>query len=144
MRCRTSPRCPRRSSIIAMSLKQRFTAEPARLLQAIVIDLARDVVEGVSEEVHGVSEEVHIAALPGRFRQDFADRLLEARMVVADDELDAGETAHFQPQRKSRQLDRLSRLASSTARIWRRPSSSTATATSTAWLTMTPASRTFS
>jgi transposase len=47
-------------------------------------------------------------------------------------------------ERNSRQLDRLSRLASSTARIWRRPSSSTATATSTAWLTMTPASRTFS
>jgi hypothetical protein len=39
---------------------------------------------------------VHIAALPGRFRQDLADRLLETRVVVADDELDAGEPARFE------------------------------------------------
>ena len=38
-------------------------------------------------------------------------------MVVGDDELDAGEPARLEPERKSRQLDRLSRLASSTARI---------------------------
>ena len=50
----------------------------------------------------------------------------------------------FSPRRKSRQLVRLSRLARSTPSTWRRPSPSTATATSTAWLRMIPASRTFS
>jgi hypothetical protein len=38
-------------------------------------------------------------------------------VVVDDDKLDAGEAAGFRPERKSRQLDRLSRLASSTAKI---------------------------
>src|SRR5208337_1193159 len=44
----------------------------------------------------------------------------------------------LKPSKKSRQLHRLSRLASSTASIWRRPSKSTATAMSTAWLPITP------
>ena len=39
-------------------------------------------------------------------------------------------------------LDRLSRLASSTASTWRRPSQSMPIAISTAWLVITPASRT--
>jgi hypothetical protein len=47
--------------------------------------------------IEGVPEEVHIAALPGGFWQDFADRLLEAGMVVADDKLDACQAAPLQP-----------------------------------------------
>jgi hypothetical protein len=44
-----------------------------------------------------------LSALPGRFRQDLADRLLEAGMVVADDdELYAGETAGLSAPRESR------------------------------------------
>jgi len=43
--------------------------------------------------------------------------------------------------RKSRQLDRLSRFASSTASTWRCPSQSMPIATNTAWLAITPASR---
>jgi hypothetical protein len=50
-------------------------------------------------------------------RQDLADCRLEAGVVVADDKLDAGEAAGFSPGRKSRQVDHLSRLASSTAKI---------------------------
>jgi hypothetical protein len=46
------------------------------------------------------------------------------------------------PSRKSGQLDRLSRLPSATASIWRRPSQSIPIAISTAWLTIAPASRT--
>ena len=66
-------------------------------------------------------------------------------MIVGDDELDAVQTARLaSPSRKSRQLDRLSRLASSTASTWRRPSQSMPIAISTAWLVITPASRTLS
>ena len=42
--------------------------DPAQLLQAIVVDLARQVVERVAQEVH-------VAALPRRLRQHLADRL---------------------------------------------------------------------
>jgi len=44
--------------------------------------------------------------------------------------------------KKSRQLDRLSRLATSTASTWRLPSQSMPIAINTAWLAITPASRT--
>jgi hypothetical protein len=64
-------------------------------------------------------------------------------VIVGDDELDVS-----RPRRRSSnkpfQDERLSRLAISTARIWRCPSQSTPTATSTAWLVTTPPSRAFS
>jgi hypothetical protein len=63
-------------------------------------------------------------------------------MVVGDDELDTVEPTVLQGGEKV--LPRLSRLAISTPRIWRRPSRSMPMATSTAWLITTPASRTFS
>jgi hypothetical protein len=65
-------------------------------------------------------------------------------VIVGDDELDAVEARRRRPRRKSFQDERLSRLAISTARIWRRPSQSTPMAIRTAWLVTTPPSRTFS
>ena len=55
--------------------------DPAQLLQTVVVRLARQVVQGVAQEVH-------VAALPGRFRQNLADRPLQTRVVVGHDELD--------------------------------------------------------
>jgi hypothetical protein len=40
---------------------------------------------------------MHVAALPRRFGQHLADRRFQPLVVVGDDELDAGETAGFQP-----------------------------------------------
>jgi hypothetical protein len=65
-------------------------------------------------------------------------------VIVGDDELDAVEAPPTQAEGKSFQDERLSRLAISTARIWRRPSQSTPMAIRTAWLVTTPPSRTFS
>ena len=91
--------------------------------------------------VERVSEEMHIAALVSGLRKNLAQRRSEAGVIVGDDKFDAMQTA-FRPRRKSRQLERLSRLASSTANTWRRPSQSMPIAISTAWLTMMPLSRT--
>src|ERR1700691_1082005 len=44
--------------------------KPAQLLQAVVVDLARYVVQGVTEEMD-------ITALPDGFRQDFANRRMD-------------------------------------------------------------------
>lgn len=65
-------------------------------------------------------------------------------MVVADGELHAGEAALLNRVRKSFQLLVLSRWASSTARIWRRPFQLMPIAISTAWLRIMPSMRTFS
>jgi len=46
-------------------------------------------------------------------------------MIIGDDELDAMQAAGLQAFQNTFQLDRLSRLASSTASTWRRPSQST-------------------
>jgi hypothetical protein len=47
--------------------------KPAQLLQAVVIDLARYVVQGVTKAMD-------ITALPGGLRQDFTNRRLKSRM----------------------------------------------------------------
>ena len=60
--------------------------EPAQFLQAVVVGLARQMVEGVAQEVH-------VAALDGRFGEDLADGRAKARVIVGDDELDAAEAA---------------------------------------------------
>jgi hypothetical protein len=65
-----------------------------------------------------VPEEVHVTALHTAFAQDIPDRGLEARVIVRDNELDAGKPGFLRPRRKSRQLAQLSRLASTTAMIW--------------------------
>lgn len=67
--------------------------EPAQFLQAIVAMLSRQVIERVPEEMH-------VAALPGRFRDDLADRRDQAGMVVGDDQLDALEAARLQRDKK--------------------------------------------
>jgi hypothetical protein len=54
---------------------------PAQLLQAVIGQPARQMVECVSEEVH-------IAALSEGTGQDLADCLLEHRTVIGDDQLD--------------------------------------------------------
>jgi hypothetical protein len=54
---------------------------PAQPLQAVV-ELARQVVEGVAEQVY-------IAPLEGSFVQDLADRRAKAYVIVGADELDA-------------------------------------------------------
>jgi hypothetical protein len=64
--------------------------------------------------------------------EDFGDRLLQSEVIVRDDELDAMQAAGFNVSKNSFQLDRLSRLASSTASAWRRPSRSTPMVISTA------------
>jgi hypothetical protein len=55
-------------------------------------------------------------------------------VIVGDDELDAAEAAAAQPELEVLQDEPLSRLAISTARIWRRASQSIPPAISTAWL----------
>jgi hypothetical protein len=91
---------------------------PAQFLQAVVIGLARQVVEGVAEEVH-------IAPLEDRFGQDLADRHAKAGVIVGDHELEPFRPHRRRSRRKSFPDERLSRFPISTARIWRRPSQST-------------------
>src|ERR1700741_74727 len=69
----------------------RTGSEPAQLLQAVVIDPARHVVECVSQEVH-------IATLVSRLRQNLAQRGPQPRVIVGDHEFDAVEAAG--PQRQ--------------------------------------------
>src|ERR1700730_10749807 len=63
--------------------------EPAQLLQAVVVDLARYVVQGVAEEMD-------IAALPDGFRQNLTNRRLKSRMIVGDHQLHAVKPAHLE------------------------------------------------
>ncbi len=111
--------------------------EPAQFLQAIVIDFAWYIVQGVAQKMD-------IATLPDGLRQDFANGRPKSRMIVGDHQFHAVQPACLKSAQDSLQLERLSRLASSTPRIWRRPSQSIPIAISTAWLTITTASRTCS
>src|SRR5262249_60665990 len=65
--------------------------QPAQLLQTVVVDPARHVVERVAQKMH-------IAALVSRFRQNLAQRCPQAGVIVGDDKLDPMETARLQPQ----------------------------------------------
>ena len=56
--------------------------KPAQPLQAVVIDLARHVIQRITQKMH-------VAALPGRLREHFTDRRLQPLMIVGDDKLDA-------------------------------------------------------
>ena len=75
---------------------------------------------------------MHIAPLIGCLRQNLAQRCPQAGMIVGHDEFDAVQTTRFQREQEIPPLDRLSRLASSTASTWRRPSQSMPIAISTA------------
>src|SRR5580700_7336697 len=63
--------------------------EPAQLVQAVVVDLARDGVQRVTQEMD-------IAALPDGVRQDLTNRRLKPRMIVGDHQLDAVEPARLE------------------------------------------------
>ena len=63
--------------------------KPAQLLQAVVVGLARQVIEGVAQEVD-------VAALERGVGQDLADGRAQACMIVGDDQLDAVEAAFAQ------------------------------------------------
>src|SRR5580704_3919095 len=69
--------------------------EPAQLVQAVVVDLARDGVQGVTPEID-------IAALPDGFGQDLTNRRLQPRMIVGDDQLDAVKPARLESAQKVR------------------------------------------
>ena len=64
--------------------------QPAQLLQAVVVHIARRVVERVPEKMH-------VAALVSRLRQHLADRRPESGVVVGDHELDAIQTPRAGP-----------------------------------------------
>src|SRR5262249_12944000 len=64
---------------------------PAQFLQAVVGQLAWQMVERVSQKVH-------IAALPSCTRQDLTDRLAETLVIVRDHELDAKQAALLERQ----------------------------------------------
>src|ERR1700741_4474730 len=91
-----------------------------------------------------------VAARIGRLRESLAQCRPEAGVIVGDDKFDAVQTARLEPQQKipparsalavgelDRQHPRLRE-----GRLWRRPSQSMPIAISTAWLAITPASRT--
>ena len=63
--------------------------KPAQLLHAVVVGLARQVIEGVAQEVD-------VAALEGGVGQDLADGRAQACMIVGDGQLDAVEAAFAQ------------------------------------------------
>src|ERR1700760_3351872 len=71
----------------------RTGSKPAQLLQAVVVNPARHVIEGVSQEMH-------IAALIGRFRQSLTQCRPEPGVIVGDHELDTVETAPLEPPQK--------------------------------------------
>src|SRR5438309_4434613 len=71
----------------------RTGSQPAQLLQEVVIDPARHVVERIPQEMH-------IAALIGRLRQNFAQRRPQTGMIVGDDKFDTVQTARLQPQQE--------------------------------------------
>jgi hypothetical protein len=67
----------------------RTGSKPPHFQQAIVVDPARHVIQRVAQNMH-------VAALPDRLRKHLADRRLEPRMVIGDDEFDAEQTALLQ------------------------------------------------
>src|SRR4029077_10252568 len=75
--------------IAAGLLEVSPVVEPAQLLQAVVVGLARQMVQSVAEEVH-------VTSLAGRLGEDLADGCAQAGVIVADDELDAVQAAAAQ------------------------------------------------
>src|SRR2546423_15260512 len=67
--------------------------QPAQLLQTVIVDPARHIVERVAQEMH-------IAPLIGRLRQSLAQRRSEPGVIVGDDKLDTVQTTRLQPHQK--------------------------------------------
>src|SRR3984885_3862765 len=72
---------------------QAAVVEPAQFLQAVVVGLARQMVQRVAEEVD-------VAALEGGFGKHLADGCAKACVIVGDDELDAVEAAPAQSEQE--------------------------------------------
>ena len=101
--------------VVAGLFDRAAVVKPAQLLQAVVVGLARQVIEGVA------AGSGRSSAGTRHVGQDLADGRAQACMIVGDDQLDAIEAAFGAPMRKSFHDERrLSRLAISTARIWRK------------------------
>src|SRR5262249_31194509 len=64
--------------------------KPAQFLQAVVVALSGEMIDGIPQEVH-------VAALPGSAGQAFRDRLFQPLVVIRDHELDPVETALLEP-----------------------------------------------
>jgi hypothetical protein len=93
------------------------------------------------------SDGVHIAPLPdglGQLGQHLLNGSPQPGMIIAHDKLDTCKDRCRRLTSRSFQLDRLSRLAISTARMFRRPSQLMPIAINTAWLRTAPSSCTFS
>ncbi len=71
----------------------RTGSQPAQLLQAVVVDPARHVVERVPEEMH-------VAALIGRFGESLAQCRPETGVIIGDDEFDAVQTTRLEPEQE--------------------------------------------
>ncbi len=56
--------------------------QPAQLLQAVVVPLARHVIQRVAQEMH-------VAALPDRLRENLLDRPPQPRVIVGNNVFDA-------------------------------------------------------
>jgi hypothetical protein len=67
--------------------------KPSQFLQAIVVALSREMIDGIPQEVH-------VAALPGSTRQAFRNRLFQPFVVIRDHKLDAVETALLEPHQE--------------------------------------------
>src|SRR6516165_9907562 len=79
--------------VLAGLLDRPAVVKPAQLLQAVVVGLAGQVIEGVAEEVD-------VAALESGFGKDLADGRAKAGVIVGDDELDAVEAAPTQAEKE--------------------------------------------
>jgi hypothetical protein len=114
----------------------RTGSQPTQLLQAVIVNPARHVVERVAQKMH-------VAALVGRLRRYLAQRCPQAGMIVGHDKLHAVQTARLEPEQKITparsalavgELDR-QHLAAVVPNRYR-------SRINTAWLAITPASRT--
>src|ERR1700739_2030414 len=80
------------SGEVATGLLDRASVvEPAQLLQAIVVGLAGQMVEGVAEEMH-------VTSLEGGLGKDLADGRAKAGMIVGDDEFDVVQASPAQAE----------------------------------------------
>src|ERR1051326_2773631 len=127
-------RDPRRQIVARFSEVAPFV-DPTQLAQAVIVALARKMVQTVPQKVH-------VAALPGRLRQHLRDRRSKACRSSVTTSSTPVRPRVRRPSRNSFQLLMLSRLASSTPRTQRRPSQLMPIATNTARLWIVPFSRT--
>ena len=123
---------PRRQVALGL-LEVAPVVNPAQFLEAIVVGLARQIVQRVAQEMR-------MAALPRGFRRD---RFPEPGMIVGNNTFDARQTAFLQAQQEVFPTA-LSRFAILTASACRSLSQLMPMAISTAWRPISPLSGTCS